>query len=117
MQDFLKRLRFLSTLPARGATVLYTGPLTSLCISIHAPREGSDFPSVPTGAGSDNFYPRSPRGERHKLSGKLELLLNNISIHAPREGSDPSGRAFVIRRERISIHAPREGSDIARNTE
>ena len=59
--------QFLSTLPARGATLshlYYTGGKT---ISIHAPREGSDpgrrrpWPPAP------NFYPRSPRGERHFL--------------------------------------------------
>ena len=57
-----------------------------LVISIHAPREGSDF----------GF----PVGRKHQM----------ISIHAPREGSDGAGMpgfgGLVI-----SIHAPREGSD------
>ena len=57
----------------------------------------------------DNFYPRSPRGERpHHL---CDVLVHaGISIHAPREGSDvfPS-RVRVVKQ--ISIHAPREGSD------
>ena len=78
-------------------------------ISIHAPREGSDFSDVPT------------------FSDK------GISIHAPREGSDRSGvgywyspslflstlpaRGATEAQEvlnivhPISIHAPREGSD------
>ena len=56
-------------------------------ISIHAPREGSDSSLQKAGAGSANFYPRSPRGER--LSAKPEIYLKSgISIHAPREGSD-----------------------------
>ena len=57
--------QFLSTLPARGATV--TGgkyPAKAAVISIHAPREGSDC--------------------RRSASGPPRP----ISIHAPREGSD-----------------------------
>ena len=34
---------FLSTLPARGATVATVWPRPSVMISIHAPREGSDW--------------------------------------------------------------------------
>ena len=60
---------FLSTLPARGATlppwILFS---TSPIISIHAPREGSDAQTV--------LFP---------------FLEGVISIHAPREGSDPTG--------------------------
>ena len=78
-------------------------------ISIHAPREGSDFSDVPT------------------FSDK------GISIHAPREGSDRSGVGYwyspslflstlpargatsaffqFLLCTIISIHAPREGSD------
>ena len=80
-----------------------------MLISIHAPREGSDFPAPQTGPEKD------------------------ISIHAPREGSDAvsagnqtataiflstlpvrgatAGRRRVGRAPVISIHAPREGSD------
>ena len=57
--------RFLSTLPARGAT--------------KAPAWG---PAPPK-----DFYPRSPRGERHAVDGGAVAVLQ-ISIHAPREGSD-----------------------------
>ena len=79
---------FLSTLPARGATILGLQGPDSGTISIHAPREGSD-----------------PLG--HHV---LPVVLA-ISIHAPREGSD--GRVFRPGRPHrgISIHAPREGSD------
>ena len=103
--------RFLSTLPARGATVCVQAfCVPPFCISIHAPREGSDKPGALV-----------PSGRR-------------ISIHAPREGSDggflscavnvypflstlPARGATLAppdtttRREVISIHAPREGSD------
>ena len=78
-------------------------------ISIHAPRMGSDLPSLkntlPTRIsihaprmGSDEiftcvltpikyFNPRSPHGERLILRGML-AFFDVISIHAPRMGSD-----------------------------
>ena len=37
-------------------------------ISIHAPREGSDRLSHPRKRVTEDFYPRSPRGERHHLA-------------------------------------------------
>ena len=106
-------LLFLSTLPARGATLGIYAIKDTLAISIHAPREGSDRPcNGHTGA------------------------LGNISIHAPREGSDheayptvraadpflstlpargaTAGRTVVEPVRAISIHAPREGSDRAK---
>ena len=68
------RNKFQSTLPVRGATEGYREGPAVFCISIHAPREGSDSSAI---AG----YP-----------------AGIISIHAPREGSDgrarPSGRRF-----------------------
>ncbi len=59
---------FQSTLPARGATgKTRRVPLTA-CISIHAPRTGSD------------------------VQGYLTIgSYLNISIHAPRTGSDSRG--------------------------
>ena len=78
-----------------------------------------------------DFYPRSPRGERRSTqranasslpflstlpargATKLKLdrvIANGISIHAPREGSD-AGHKGLCRMDKISIHAPREGSD------
>ena len=80
---------FLSTLPARGATV--------------AP---SPTPSVRPA----NFYPRSPRGER-RTQVERRLADLEISIHAPREGSDLWGYWKNNSWTLISIHAPREGSD------
>ena len=56
---------FQSTLPARGATSADHMAQAPDCISIHAPRTGSD------GQG------RKPQPSPH------------ISIHAPRTGSDP----------------------------
>ncbi len=61
----MQQVQFQSTLPARGATQTEALPSGSWIISIHAPREGSDFYCV--------------------LSASCGL----ISIHTPREGSDP----------------------------
>ena len=60
----LKAWPFLSTLPARGATDGLLAEGDRGHISIHAPREGSD-PVQPLGTEvQHDFYPRSPRGER-----------------------------------------------------
>ena len=94
VDDEDKGVTFLSTLPARGATVRrrdggHLGP-----ISIHAPREGSDPDRRRTEPQRPHFYPRSPRGERRGLQ-VIYPNINAISIHAPREGSDPSGAMSV----------------------
>ena len=81
------RERFLSTLPARGATPFARILPLPPAISIHAPREGSDSAVIRLAAPAEDFYPRSPRGERPTVS-QLELAHRSISIHAPREGSD-----------------------------
>ena len=58
------RAGFQSTLPARGATVIGEHSVVTRQISIHAPREGSDYCPPVSHAGGKNFNPRSPRGER-----------------------------------------------------
>ena len=135
LQSFLKgNYEFLSTLPARGATSSATIPAAvrirdfyprsprgerphhsrsrgATCfISIHAPREGSDRPSLPAPRPTMQFLSTLPaRGATGVFYG-FRLHILPISIHAPREGSDRTGCKFGQRR-RISIHAPREGSD------
>ena len=103
-------MAFLSTLPARGATVHRVQGAAPRAISIHAPREGSDVRSGGQQAEPEDFYPRSPRGERlNTLSGKVELLLFLSTL--PARGAtclDKALKAIL----RISIHAPREGSDL-----
>ena len=51
---------FQSTLPVRGATKTLFNFITTLLISIHAPREGSDVPLVLLGLFGIDFNPRSP---------------------------------------------------------
>ena len=147
---------FQSTHPARGAT--YSGKRTyaecssnfnprtprgvrrpplsgmcwSLCISIHAPREGCDIPrgtrktehrlfqSTHPARGAtcatckhwvmvDVFQSTHPaRGATGAHLGRT--LRRMISIHAPREGCDPAA-CPRSHSSSISIHAPREGCD------
>ena len=89
MVTLVRWATFLSTLPARGATVTAIKKSEYMKISIHAPREGSDHGCL-------------------RIPGDA-----NISIHAPREGSDRAARG-ESRLKAISIHAPREGSDLFR---
>ena len=90
------RLKFLSTLPARGATRRRQPDEGNQGISIHAPREGSDssqnnvtvvqnifLSTLPARGATDrcpdsydwdmDFYPRSPRGERPSRGRRLSL--------------------------------------------
>jgi len=58
-------LLFQSTLPVWGATsITRDGLLISSCISIHAPRVGSDVKMSALCTASTHFNPRSPCGER-----------------------------------------------------
>ena len=122
---------FQSTLPVWGAT-RYTHAFTILsCISIHAPRVGSDHNTPFASASYTNFNPRSPCGERLASANKIVALAEfqstlpvwgatsigmvmdlflEISIHAPRVGSDVE-QFMEVCGYGISIHAPRVGSD------
>ena len=57
------------------------------CISIHAPRVGSDCSSMRQRFDQSHFNPRSPCGER-PFGFHLIGAVTKISIHAPRVGSD-----------------------------
>ena len=105
-----------------------------ICISIHAPREGSDGGTVGLAPATLQFLSTLPaRGATD--AAKVATNYITISIHAPREGSDrpcwtPSsppcrflstlparGATFLTALwlctyDAISIHAPREGSDL-----
>ena len=98
--------KFLSTLPARGATLNSKREPDNARISIHAPREGSDVEAEQHAAGYENFYPRSPRGER-LLSLSSLFVGTEISIHAPREGSDAGVRRQTTRPQHFYPRSPR----------
>ena len=101
---------FLSTLPARGATLVMTvRPSFLLYFYPRSPRGERPPTGQCTTASGSYFYPRSPRGERPVKRAEA-AAQRAISIHAPREGSDPDDTGRAVGRL-ISIHAPREGSD------
>ena len=99
---------FQSTLPARGATERKIYCESPACISIHAPRTGSD---AIAGAQLDvlQISIHAPRTGSDELVEKL-VAEYKISIHAPRTGSDRR-KAGNSAQQSISIHAPRTGSD------
>ena len=104
-----------------------------LVISIHAPREGSDWSGHGRGSKQKDFYPRSPQGEGPRAEIEQALETRFLSTRPPggapsrRRAPPPAGRYFYPRSPRgerpqapprrqkvspISIHAPREGSDV-----
>ena len=102
---------FQSTLPVWGATSLAADTIPAIAvISIHAPRVGSDDHVAYVSGTALDFNPRSPCGERQKLSDCF-LWAIRISIHAPRVGSDGKTAPSSMTGLSISIHAPRVGSD------
>ena len=124
--------RFQSTLPARGATWLFTNKYysvqyfnphsprgerpelhdeitTSVEISIHTPREGSDLDMPYTGMYNNDFNPHSPRGER-QLCACMRVKTKKFQSTLPARGA--TDVVFIKSQpEVISIHTPREGSD------
>ena len=98
---------FLSTLPARGATAGGGRAVKIAMISIHAPREGSDVQDALVRCKVLHFYPRSPRGERHRNSRAVSIVKRHISIHAPREGSDTIGMPWLLQCRDFYPRSPR----------
>ena len=124
--------RFLSTLPARGATLVVLVAAVDADISIHAPREGSDDKLVGAVPCVVYFYPRSPRGERPLTAAhtgcRSEQFLSTLPARGAtqtRPGSCSAAQFLSTlpargatkeasrqkRGQEISIHTPREGSD------
>ena len=100
---------FQSTLPGWGATEPRHNGLHGSAISIHAPRMGSDYSSVPAVSGT--VFQSTLPGWGATLHQRAQGDKMKISIHAPRMGSDPPLGAAANVRLKISIHAPRMGSD------
>ena len=78
-------------------------------ISIHAPREGSDF-SLPNLRSTATVFQSTLPARGATGADRRGECEYDISIHAPREGSDRVSLVLYMERN-ISIHAPREGSD------
>ena len=103
---------FQSTLPAGGATSrLKSCEEASDCISIHAPRGGSDLP-FRAYCLIWNISIHAPRGGSDGAADGVSVYLHLISIHAPRGGSDNVVQWYEDAPAEISIHAPRGGSDL-----
>ena len=101
-------------------------------ISIHALREEGDLSFQGLSLGQHNFYPRPPRGGRHRKAA-FHKVFPVISIHALREEGDeitllsqervkyfyprpprggrPGAYSALFRPQNISIHALREEGD------
>ena len=130
---FANLVLFLSTLSLRRATLFFGRDASKPRISIHALLAESDKSVINGIMERDNFYPRSPCGERPLLKSSL-LQSQFISIHALLAESDtspipavtrvanfyprsPCGERLlsayvrVTQRQRISIHALLAESD------
>ena len=104
----------------------------SICISIHAPRVGSDDVAAIHSNPSIDFNPRSPCGERPRIAqclvmellfqstlpvwGATTILFTYRSFHCDFNPRSPCGERLqqkIVREHTvvISIHAPRVGSD------
>ena len=93
-----RQAAFLSTLPARGATLDRQREAAEKGISIHAPREGSDRQRAKAERQSRNFYPRSPRGERRagiRWRGWMKEFLSTLPARGATGHSFP-GKAPVF---------------------
>ena len=105
----LINVQFQSTLPGWGATKTCVFSQSKICISIHAPRMGSDLPLLAWRPPSPNFNPRSPDGERLP---KNSLSATGLKFQSTLPGwGATSSRPATNTPVGISIHAPRMGSD------
>ena len=94
-----------------GERPFCTMPVSAeICISIHAPRTGSDPAGVRVRENNFYFNPRSPHGERQKKQ-RLYISMRKFQSTLPARGATRSCHCWRLF-FRISIHAPRTGSDI-----
>ncbi len=124
-------ISFQSALPVWGATLITSTTIRGQCVSIRAPRVGSDETRTAISCAIQRFNPRSPCGERPArlpARGGLRWFQSAlpvwgatrsrrsriwgfvVSIRAPRVGSDER-EARLSARISVSIRAPRVGSD------
>ena len=107
----ISQKQFQSTLPARGATRSRAFLRLSRAISIHAPREGSDFIICIVCLLTNLFQSTLPaRGATRRYSYRISSRAGFQST-LPARGATGCGGGWGEKRG-ISIHAPREGSDI-----
>ena len=102
--------KFLSTLSLRRATSPVSVMARGIFISIHALLAESDIILRHSVSFSDDFYPRSPCGER-LYDTYAKVLRVNISIHALLAESDLDITIYLSNNS-ISIHALLAESDL-----
>ena len=107
--DAEQSAKFLSTLPARGATIDEFVCEQPFHISIHAPREGSDGGCGQVRNSGHLFLSTLPARGATGGNGIQWVTFVFLST-LPARGATPVRRRHVSQ-HRISIHAPREGSD------
>ena len=106
---YLILVRFQSTSPARGTTILISnGEIIKSNFNPRPPR-GGRLVTLDTAIHLHIFQSTSPaRGTTDRLCENLQH--GTISIHVPREGDDQAA-CLAGEAKRISIHVPREGDD------
>ena len=82
-------------------------------ISIHALREKGDCSSSQSISKSHYFYPRPPRGGRHRRAGGFNVQADFYP--RPPRGGRPGQHGSSERDNHISIHALREEGDAGRH--
>ena len=100
-----RHTRFQSTLPARGATFLRRWKRQRKIFQSTLPARGATWLLLQSNIKSIHFNPRSPHGERLKVSGQA-ALRQRISIHAPRTGSDRAGCTVRIGADDFNPRSP-----------
>ena len=100
---------FLSTLSLRRATFSGSAWVQEFPISIHALLAESDRQAGQQQQHHNDFYPRSPCGERLSME-TFRQAFSSISIHALLAESDIAGR-ITSKGTKISIHALLAESD------
>ena len=95
--------------PRRGSDRTLISFRISRKISIHAPRRGSDDAEDENRGKSRHFNPRSPQGERLASSTSAKHGFTFQSTLPA--GGATYRHAHLVHRASISIHAPRRGSD------
>ena len=106
----LSRLSFLSTLSLRRATCVCWLSLIALPISIHALLAESDDANLGRHSRDNNFYPRSPCGERQHINSRTDHIKRFLSTLSLRRATMQI--VVVIVYALISIHALLAESDV-----
>ena len=102
---------FLSTPSARRATKNKDSFISVKPISIHALREEGDSAGPRIRPDLQHFYPRPPRGGRHRYKPSKVTELFHFYPRPPR-GGRPAASAKTATGAKISIHALREEGDL-----